>query len=94
MVQVEIGGALEVKQGVPARWWNAALPIGLVVFLMLLGLILTGKDAVDADPELESNAENIFGQGNSYKGIFHSQSSLPQTDVSRDREHDTVNEKL
>ena len=68
-MQVEIGSALDAKEGAPARWWNALVPISLVTFLVLLALILTGKDAVDEDPDLSASAENIFGEGNSYAGV-------------------------
>jgi hypothetical protein len=74
MVQVEITSAKVgvdsngVKEGAPPRWFNAIVPIFLVTFFVLLALTITGRDAVEADPELEMSAENIFGEGNSYQG--------------------------
>jgi Na+/H+ antiporter NhaC len=70
-LQVAINENLTVKEGVPARWWNAVFPISLLIFLVLLALTLTGRDAVDADG-LERNAENIFGNGNSYQALLWS----------------------
>lgn len=92
MMQVEISSAKDgvdtngVKEGVPARWWNALVPISLVTFFVLLALILTGKDAVDADPDLKPTADNIFGAGSSYQGMCCSL-ALRQQLVAKRHEH-------
>jgi L-lactate permease len=75
-VQVESVSALEAKEDVPHRWWNAVLPISIITVFVLLALILTGKDVVDAskgtEDELKSTAQNIFGEGNSYQALLWS----------------------
>lgn len=71
-VQVKINPELESKGDLPPRLWNALLPICSVVILVFLGLILTGVDATDADPELSSSIENIFGQGDTYSALLWS----------------------
>ena len=46
IVQVRINPELELKSNVPPRWWNAAIPVVLIVVLVFVGLIATGVDAV------------------------------------------------
>lgn len=60
---------LQSKPGVPPRWYNAVIPIGLVVFLVLLGLILTGRDAVEADG-ISMSVQNIFGNGDPFSSLL------------------------
>ena len=56
--QVRINPELENKDGAPPRWWNAVIPIGLIIVLVFLALILTGVDVVEADG-LPMNIENV-----------------------------------
>ena len=58
-VQVKINAELENKAGAPPRWWNAVIPIGLVIIFVFLALILTGVDAVQADPSVPMNIQNV-----------------------------------
>ena len=48
---------LEAKEGAPARWWNAALPVLTVVLVVLVGLWVTGRDAVGP----EASPMDVFG---------------------------------
>ena len=68
--QVKINPELESRSDIPARWWNAAIPILLIIFLVLLGLILTGVDAVQANPDLSMNIQNVFGEGDSSNSLL------------------------
>jgi len=38
---------VEVKEGVPLRWWNAVLPLVTVILVTLAGLWMTGNRALD-----------------------------------------------
>ncbi|MEZ4414294.1 MAG: Na+/H+ antiporter NhaC family protein [Gemmatimonadota bacterium] len=40
-------GLLEPAPGTPLRWWNAAIPVLAVVLVVLLGLLMTGRAAVE-----------------------------------------------
>ena len=71
-MQVRINPELESKGNIPPRWWNAVIPIGLIVSLVFLALILTGVDAVEADDAIPMNIENVFGNGNSYNALLWS----------------------
>lgn len=68
-VQVAVDEKLQSKPGVPPRWYNAVIPIGLVVFFVLLGLILTGRDSVKADG-ISMSVQNIFGNGNPFSSLL------------------------
>eukprot|EP00892_Ulva_mutabilis_P010777 jgi/Ulvmu1/8071/UM004_0308.1 len=67
--QVSVDEKLQSKVGVPSRWFNAVIPIALVVFLVLLGLLLTGRDAVEADG-LDMSIQNIFGNGDPFSSLL------------------------
>ncbi len=38
-------GLLEPEEGTPLRWWNAAIPVLTVVFVVLIGLYQSGRSA-------------------------------------------------
>ena len=69
-LQVKLNPDLESRTDIPARWWNAAIPIGLIIILVIFGLILTGIDAVQADPELPMSIQNVFGEGDSSNSLL------------------------
>jgi Na+/H+ antiporter NhaC len=50
---------MEPKEGVAHRWWNAALPVLVVIVVVLVGLYTTGRAGLDAD--VEPSLRNIFG---------------------------------
>lgn len=68
-VQVAVDEKLQSKEGVPPRWYNAVIPIGLVVFFVLLGLILTGIDSAEADG-IDKSVQNIFGNGDPFASLL------------------------
>lgn len=68
-LQVSVDEKLQLKPGVPPRWYNAVIPIGLVVLFMLLGLILTGRDSVEADG-ISMSVQNIFGNGDPFSSLL------------------------
>jgi Na+/H+ antiporter NhaC len=44
--------AMEVKEGVPHRWWNAGLPVLAVILVVLGGLWVTGRASAGPDARL------------------------------------------
>lgn len=56
-VQTAIDDSLIAKEGCPRRWYNAVFPILSVIILVILALIMTGRDAVAADDTKEMNVE-------------------------------------
>ena len=61
---------LKAIDGKPQRAFNAYIPVAVMVFGMLIGLYVTGKDAVAdmADPSLQ----DIIGSANSYTALMWS----------------------
>ena len=47
-------GELATKEGAPLRWFNALIPVGLVVLTTLAGLWFTGLQATPADVNIKS----------------------------------------
>ena len=69
-MQTKINPDLENQDNVPNRWYNAAIPILLLIFLVFLGLILTGVDAVQASPGMKMSIENVFGESDSSNSLL------------------------
>jgi hypothetical protein len=63
---------LDAKDGAPKRWVNAVVPISLIVLFVFIGLIFTGLDKTQADPNLSSSVTNIFGNSDSYSALLWS----------------------
>lgn len=40
------GGIMEPPEGTPHRWYNAAIPVALVVLTALVGIVVTGQDSL------------------------------------------------
>lgn len=61
---------LKVMDGKPQRAFNAYVPVAVMVFGMLIGLYVTGKDALGdiAEPTLQ----DIIGNANSYTALMWS----------------------
>jgi Na+/H+ antiporter NhaC len=58
------------EEGVPPRWWNAAVPIAVVVVGALAGLYYTGHEAIVSSGGSDFSIGNIIGQANSYKALL------------------------
>ena len=59
------------KENTPLRPINAILPILTVIFVVLIGLVITGMKSVDALPEgFIDKARVIIGNSDSYKGLL------------------------
>ncbi len=56
------GEALEPPDGLPERWWNAALPVLTVVITVLAGLYLTGRDAAGPGASIM----DVFGEADPF----------------------------
>ncbi|MFQ5649629.1 MAG: Na+/H+ antiporter NhaC family protein [bacterium] len=55
--------------GTPLRWYNALLPISIVILVTLVGLYTTGTDALGAEARDASLGE-IFGKANSFHALM------------------------
>ncbi len=56
---------------VPHRWYNALLPVFVAVVVLVALLLVTGREAVRADPEIEPTWFNAFGSGDSYLALVY-----------------------
>lgn len=61
-------GELECKQGVPLRWYNALLPVAVVILTTLIGLWVTGLSAYQAPSGIGwlEYASGVVGQADSF----------------------------
>jgi Na+/H+ antiporter NhaC len=57
------GGAMEPPEGTPLRWWNAGIPVGVVVAGVLAGLYGSGSLALGPG---EHALREVFGAANSF----------------------------
>ncbi len=57
---------VEPREGVPERWWNAALPVAAVVLVVLTGLYATGRAEVGAGAPLR----DIFGAADPFATLL------------------------
>jgi Na+/H+ antiporter NhaC len=57
-------------EGVPPRWWNAALPIFTVLLVALVGLYVTGTEAIAVSGSADYSMGNIIGQADSYRSLL------------------------
>jgi Na+/H+ antiporter NhaC len=58
--------SLAPKQGVPCRWWNAAVPVVSVVVVTLGGFFYTGRASLLAAGESATNLSRIVGASDSF----------------------------
>ncbi|MDA0329045.1 MAG: Na+/H+ antiporter NhaC family protein [Gemmatimonadetes bacterium] len=58
--------AMEPKDGVPHRWWNAAIPVATVVLVVLIGLYSTGR----AETGPGANLMDVFGAANPFSTLL------------------------
>jgi Na+/H+ antiporter NhaC len=56
-------GAMDPPEGAPLRWVNAAVPVLVVIFTVLLGLYFSGRSALGAG---DHSLRDIFGEANSF----------------------------
>lgn len=63
---------LENVEGQKQRWYNAVVPIVVIVFTVLGGLIITGlaNTQWDSDRSFAQNLSNILGSSDSYKALL------------------------
>ncbi|MBE0643899.1 MAG: Na+/H+ antiporter NhaC family protein [Bacteroidetes bacterium] len=62
--------AVMPDEGVQPRWWNAAIPIFVVVAGALVGLWYTGTQAIVEAGGTDFGIGNVIGQANSYKALL------------------------
>jgi Na+/H+ antiporter NhaC len=60
-------GAMDPPEGTPLRWWNAGIPVLVVVLTVLLGLYFSGRSALGPG---EHALRDIFGEANSYRVLL------------------------
>jgi len=66
---------LEIDENIPTRWFNAAIPVGIVVFGTLVGLLYTGWDSTvvgSNDMSLVKKLSIIIGNSDSYRALLWS----------------------
>lgn len=56
-------GAMEPPEGAPLRWWNAGIPVGVVVAAVLIGLYASGRAALGPGAH---SLRDVFGEANSF----------------------------
>lgn len=73
---------IEVSESIDARWYNAVIPIFIIIFGTFAGLIYTGINAVELSPSLSlgQKLSLIIGASDSYLALLWS--SLTATIVS------------
>lgn len=58
--------SMEPKPGVPHRWWNAAVPVGTVIAVVLFGLYHLGR--IDAGPD--ASLMDVFGAADPFAPLL------------------------
>jgi len=58
------------KEGTPLRWWNAAIPIVVVVAASVVGLVITGMQSIADSGGSDYSIGNIIGSADSYKALL------------------------
>jgi len=61
--------AVTPKEDKPARWFNALVPIGVVIVTIAVGMYISGSQNVHAAGD-EPNLRNIFAAANSYRALL------------------------
>nr|MDQ3388567.1 Na+/H+ antiporter NhaC family protein [Gemmatimonadota bacterium] len=56
-------GAMDPPEGAPLRWWNAGIPVIVVVLTVLIGLYLSGLASLGPG---DHSFREIFGEANSF----------------------------
>ena len=62
------GASLEAPAGIPARWWNAAVPLLTVIGVVLWGLYTTGRASAGPDASLL----DVFGAADPFATLLWS----------------------
>ncbi|MEJ2581328.1 MAG: Na+/H+ antiporter NhaC family protein, partial [Acidobacteriota bacterium] len=57
---------LAPEEGVPCRWWNAVIPISLVVLVTMVGLYLTGQQGLLDSGETTLTLSRIIGESDPF----------------------------
>jgi Na+/H+ antiporter NhaC len=57
-------------EGRPRRWWNALVPIGTVAAITLIGMYITGREAVLAAGDPDLGLQNVVANGNSFSSLI------------------------
>jgi len=66
---------LHTKKGMPLRWYNAAIPVSVVIITTLAGLWFTGLSGISAEANISSMgfiqyASTVIGQANSFSVLM------------------------
>ena len=62
--------ALAPPAGKPQRWYNAIVPIALLTVVTILGMYVTGRNAVLEAGDSDLGLSNVFGNGDSYVSLI------------------------
>jgi len=67
-------GEMKISKGIKTRWFNAVIPVVVVVLGTIMGLISTGLQEVgwETDIGLSKNISQIIGNADSYKALLWS----------------------
>jgi len=65
---------LEVDENIKARWFNAVIPVLVIILGTITGLMVTGYNAVgwDSDTSFSMNLSMVIGSSDSYKALLWS----------------------
>jgi Na+/H+ antiporter NhaC len=63
---------ITIAEGVPARWFNAAIPVGVVVLGTIAGLIITGRNALLESGATTWTVMEAFRASNSFVALLWS----------------------
>ena len=66
------GSDLAPEEGVPCRWWNAVVPIVLVVAATLVGLYHTGREELLAAGDASASLSSIIGASDPFTVLLWS----------------------
>ena len=59
-----------IYQGKKAKWFNGAVPIGVILFGTIAGLFYTGINAIEASGSTNYTVQNIISNANSYSSLL------------------------
>ncbi len=63
---------LSAAENIPTRWFNAVIPIGIVVAGTVIGLIITGRSSLAGSGTTGYSLTDVFREGNSFVALLWS----------------------
>jgi Na+/H+ antiporter NhaC len=66
VLAADTGHTMDAKEGAPHRWWNAAVPVLMVILVVLGGLYATGRAGAGPD----ANLMDVFGEADPFATLL------------------------